>query len=120
MKAMLARYDLDEIIVIGEAGTDDQESGLDAVPLRHGSALYSADPASFSTYDLLLYRIALFADELTQDRKEDDERLSGEAREKLARFIQRFQEENDELKDRKFNRLFDLLAQNDQIYERFG
>ena len=119
MKAMLARYDLDEIIVIGEAGTDDQESGLDAVPLRHGSALYSADPASFSTYDLLLYRIALFADELTQDRNEDDERLSGEAREKLARFIQRFQEENDELKDKKFNRLFDLLAQNDQIYERF-
>ena len=119
IKAMLARYDLDEIVVIGETGTCDQESGLASVPLRQGSALYSADRDALSTYDLLLYRLALYADELSPRRKGEDELLPKEVREKLASFVRKYQEENDGLKDKKFNRLFDALAQNNEAYERF-
>ena len=120
IKAALARFHIDEVIVIGEAGTcNHQENGLTSVPLTHGRSLYSADKASFSTYDLLLYRLAMYADELAPDHKEQDELLLEEAREKLIRFIQKYQEDTADLKDRKFNRLFDALAQDDQAYARF-
>ena len=119
IKAMLARYDIDEIVVIGEPGTCEKERSMTSVPLRYGSSLYSSDMTSLSTYDLLLYRIAQYTDELSTDPREKDKYVPEEIREKLIHFIQTFQEKNSELKDRKFNRIFDALAQNDQLYKSF-
>ena len=42
-----------------------------------------------------------------------------ETREKLIQFIKDFQEGDAELKSQKGNRLFDALAMNDELYERF-
>ncbi|MBQ9606371.1 MAG: hypothetical protein IJV16_04270 [Lachnospiraceae bacterium] len=119
IKAMLARYDIDEIIVIGGAGAYDKEDNLDPVPLTNGRALYSADISSLSAYALLQYRIAQHADELTADDSKADGCLSGEVREKLIRFIRDYQDGNDGFKTKKLNRLFDELSQNDQICDSF-
>lgn len=119
IKAVLSRYDIDEIVVIGGAGSHDKEDELKPVALRHGRTLYSENKASLSAYALLQYRIARYADELPQDREEEDALLPGEAREKLIQFIREFQEGNPALKNVKLNRLFDVLAQDDGIRESF-
>ncbi len=119
IKAILARYDIDEIIVIGENCSYDEKDDLNPVPIKRGSALYSKEKESFSTYRLLQYRMAQFADELDLDLKAEAERLPEELRGKLIRFFRDFQEQNAELKNKKFNRLFDAIVQSDQIYESF-
>ena len=119
IKAVLARYDIDEIIVIGGDGAYDGKDKPDsAIPLRQGRSLYSEDKASFSTFRLLMYRIAQYADEMVSDRKEE-ELLPADVREKLTGFIQDFHAGSAELKEIKFNRLFDVLSQNDQICDEF-
>jgi len=119
IKAMLARYDIDEVIVIGEDGSFDEKDELNSVPLRNKDSLYSGDRASFSTYRLLLYRLAQYADELTLDQKQEEELQPEEVRERLSRFIQDYQEGKPELREIKFNRLFDALSQSRQSYEDF-
>ena len=119
IKAVLARYDIDEIIVIGGDGAYDEKDKPDsAIPLRQGRSLYSEDKASFSTFRLLMYRIAQYADEIVPDRKEE-ELLPADVREKLTGFIQDFHAGSAELKEIKFNRFFDVLSQNDQICDEF-
>ena len=117
IKAVLARHRIDEIIVIGGTGSLDEKDELDSVSIRQGSSLYSEDRASYSTYRLLRYRIAQYADELNSDQKAEEELLPGDVREKLARFLQEYPEKNNGLENKKFNRLFDTLAQSDQSYE---
>lgn len=119
IKAMLARYDIDEIIVIGEAGAYGKEDNLAPVFLTNGKGLYSADVSSLSAYALLQYRIAQHADELTAGDTEADAYLSGEVKEKLIRFIRDYQDGNDALKTKKLNRLFDALSQNEQVCDSF-
>ena len=119
IKAMLARHSIDEVIVVGAASSYHQGDDLKPAPLSQGSALYSADRASLSTYALLRLRLAQYADELTLDQKEEDALLPEETREKLIRSIQDFQQGDAGLKTKRLNRLFDALAQNDQAYGRF-
>ena len=119
IKAVLARHAIDEVIVIGTDDTYDEEDDLKPASLTDTSTLYSADKLPSSTYGMLRYRLAGYADELPFDRKEADGHLSGEEQEKLIRFIRDYQEENPGLKTKKLNRLFDVLSQNDQICENF-
>lgn len=118
IKAALARYNIDEIIIIGGANTYNKEEELKPFSLSQGSELYSADKATLSSYGVLRYRIAQFADELSLDRKAEEERLPPETREKLIRFIRNFQENDPELKNSKPNRLFDAFAQNGELWAR--
>lgn len=119
IKAALARYNIDEIIIIGGANAYDAGDDLKPFPLRQGNALYSADKATLSSYSLLRYRIVQFADELSLDRKAEEERLPPETREKLIRFIEDFQAGDPNLKNSKPNRLFDALSQDSQLWARF-
>ena len=119
IKAMLARFKIDEIYVICGARAYDERDDLKPASLRDGNALYSADKASLSTYGLLKYRLAQYAEELALDQEAADGRLTGEAREKLIRFVRDFQERDEGLKNRRLNRLFDAIAQDGRIYERF-
>ena len=119
IKAMLARFDLDEIIVIGAAGVYDREDELEPLRLTDGKSLYSSDKSSLSTYGLLRYRLAQHADEINLDSKEEESRITGDMREKLIRFIDDYREKNEELKNKKLNRVFDALSQNDRIYDDF-
>ena len=117
IKAMLAKYKIDEIIVIGGDNTYHKGEDLKAFALSHGSTLQSADQAELSTYGLLQTRIAQYADEVAPNRKEDA-LIPKETQEKLIRFVQDFREGDDGLKGKKFNRLFDEIAQNSQAWER--
>ena len=119
IKTVLSAYDIDEIVVIGGAGSCGEGDELGAVGLRHGSALQPSDKAPLSAYGLLQYRIAQYAEGQARDRNDEAESLPEEAREKLSGFIRGFREGNAELKSREPGRLFDELAQNDRLCESF-
>ena len=119
IKAILARYPIDEVIVIGSDGSYDSKDDLATLFLFDGKNLYSADRASLSAYRLLRYRIAQYADEKALEQEAEDALLPEDTRGKLIRFIQEFHEKTPELKNSKFNRLFDALSQSDQLYEDF-
>ena len=119
IKAVLSRYEIDEVIVIGGAGSWDEGDDQGPVALRHGSTLQPSDKSPLSTYGLLQYRIAQYAAGPAHERKEGDEKLPEETREKLIRFIGEFRERNTDLKTGELSRLFDELAQNDRLCENF-
>ena len=119
IKAVLARYQIDEIDILGDANTCDKEDEMKAVSLSHENVRYSGDGAPLSTYDLLLSRIVRYADGLTDDPKADEEYMPAEMQQKLIRYIQDFQSADAELKALAPDQLFDAIAQNDQAYERF-
>ena len=119
IKAVLARHSIDEVIVIGAADAYDERDERNAVRLGDGSSLYSEDRMSFSSYRLLRYRLAQYADELNLDEEAEEKLLPEEMREKLTRFVREYQEKSPELKEAKFNRLFDAISQSGQAYEDF-
>ena len=118
IKAVLSRYDIDEVIVIGGGGVHGGDD-LKDVPLSCGSAFYSEDKASLSAYKLLLCRMAQYADELTPEQDAQNNRLPEELRGRLIRFTEDFREKTPELNARKPNRLFDVFSQDDQLYQSF-
>ena len=119
IKAILSRYAIDEVIVIGGDGAYDEKDELASVPLLHGKSLYSEDKTSLSAYSLLRYRLAQHADEVNLEQEAETELLPEETRGKLIRFVQDYHAGSAELKGRKFNRLFDALSQDTPIYEDF-
>ena len=119
IKAVLARHSIDEVIVIGAADAYDERDERNAVRLGDESSLYSEDRMSFSAYRLLRYRLAQYADELNLDEEAEEKLLPEEMREKLTRFAREYQEKSPELKETKFNRLFDAISQSGQAYEDF-
>ena len=119
IKAVLSRYNIDEIIVIGAAGSFDEGDELEQVPLKGGSTLNASDRASASTYGLLRDRLSQYADGLAPSQQQEEESLPEEVREKLMRFIQDFREKNPELKTKELSRLFDELAGSDRLCENF-
>lgn len=119
IKVVLARHNIDDIYIIAQPDASDSNEDLTPVHLRHGRSLYSSDRSLFSTYHLLQYRLALFADELDPDLKNENDLLPEDVRKKLIPFIQDFQEKNAAHLNEKYNRLFDLLSNNDKILETF-
>ncbi len=119
IKAVLSRYAIDEIIVIGGDGAYDKEDEQTSFPLLQGKRFYGEDKSALSAYSLLRYRLAQFADEVNLEQKEEGELLPNETRGKLVRFIEDYHAASADLKDKKFNRLFDALSQNDQSCEDF-
>ena len=116
---ILSRFPMDEIIVIGEEGSSDGGNEGKPVRFRDAGALYSADPRSLSAYDLYRLRIAQYIDELSPEQEAYDALLPEEERTKLIGFIQSFQEKHSKRETKQINRLFDELARNPQLYEKF-
>ena len=119
IKAVLSCHNIDEIIVIGESSSYDEEDELSLVSLGHGKAPDSADKASLSTYALLRNRLAKYNGDLSPAQTEENKGMPTEVQEKLIHFINDYQERDPELKTKEFNRLFDVLNQNSQICEKF-
>jgi hypothetical protein len=119
IKAVLAQHVIDEIVVIGGAGSYTEGEDLTPVDIRHGRAMYNADRMSLSTYGLLQRRIAQYEDESAPNQNEAEENLPEEMREKLISFIREFRESDPELKNVEGDMLFDVLAQSDKTYENF-
>ena len=119
IKVVLARHPIDDIYIIGNTDTSYSSEESGTVSIRYGKNLYSEDSEKFSTYQLLQYRLAQFADEVNRDQKEEDRLLPEEVRGKLTSFIQKYQEDNAATLGGKFNRLFDVLSTNEKIYADF-
>ena len=119
IKAALSQHEIDEIIVIGGAGSYAEGDDMGPVVLSQGSNINSSDKSLLSTYGLLLHRIAQFAGGMTRNSDDEEDSMSAEIREKLIRFIRDFREGNTELKSDEPGRFFDELAQNDTVGENF-
>lgn len=119
IKAMLASRHIDEIVVLCEEGAFDERDNLKSAPLRLGRSLYDEKNNALSTYRLLLRRLSRYVDCESPELREEEALLPEETREKLARFIQAFQENRPELKEIELNRLFDALSRNNEIYTAF-
>lgn len=118
-KLILARFPIDEILVID--GEGDPEGGNQADPLRvkEANALYSAEPGSLSAFDLYRSRIAQYIDEMSLEQQAYDKLLPEEARSKLIDFIRDFQEKHSQQEMKRINRFFDELARDRPLYEQF-
>ena len=120
-KYLLAKYDIDEIVVSGKKSTFDEGDDLRPLYLRDGNSFYSSEIQFLSTYSLYRYRIAQYIDEVTIDQQEYSELFSPEEQEKAIAFIEDFLKNTstpDNLK--RLNRLFDDLTSNSEYFEQFS
>ena len=118
-KYILARFPIDEIIVIGENGS--AAGGEDGKPLRlkDASALSSEDQETLSAFDLYRSRIAQYINETSLEQQACDALLTEADREKLAGFVRSFQEQYSEQDPKRLNRFFDELACSKKLFARF-
>ena len=118
-KYVLARFPIDEILIIGEEGSTDDGNNMKPVRLKEARALYSENPASLSALDLYRFRLAQYIDELSREQQAYDALLPEEERVKLTDFIGNFLEKNSKQEMKRLNRFFDELACSRQFYEQF-
>ena len=118
-KFILARFPIDEILVIGDEMSDEDESGMKPFPLKDAGELYSADPHTLSPFGLYRSRIAQHLNEQSLEQQTYDALLPEEERAKLIAFIKGFQERNSRREIKRLNRLFDELASDPQLYNQF-
>ena len=117
-KYILARFPIDEILVIGEEVSSDDAEGRKPLRLKDANA-YSTDPASLSAFGLYRSRLAQYIDELSMEQQAYDTLLPEEERTKLIDFVRSFQEQRSKQEPKRLNRLFDELARSRPLYEQF-
>ena len=115
-KYILARFPIDEIIVIGDA--DDAEK-LEPRPLKDAGDLDAAGPGTLSPFDLYRSRMAQYIGEVSLEQQAYDALLPEAERAKLIDFIRDFQEKNSQRDMKRLNRLFDELSSDKPLYQRF-
>lgn len=118
-KYVLARQPVDEIIALGRKLSFDKGDDGRLIALREGKTFYTADMNKLSTYSLFRYRIAQYIDELKIEQQDLLELLSKEEQDKVIAFIKKFYFDTATDEFRKFNRFFDELAQDEELFKRF-
>ena len=117
-KYILAKYPIDEILVIGEEKYADGESDQISIRLKDAGTPDSVNPQELSAFDLYKVRIAQYINETTSMQQAFDALLPEEDRLKIIDFIRDFQEKYSEQETKRLNRFFDELARSRQLYER--
>jgi hypothetical protein len=118
-KYILSRFPIDEILVIGDEMSLDNENSLKPFRLMDAGELYSAEPQTLSPFGLYRSRLAQALGEQSLEQQVCNALLPEEEREKLAAFILDFQEQNSQREPKRLNRLFDELAHNRQMFGQF-
>lgn len=118
-KFILARYPIDEILVLGEEGASGSAGAMEPIRLRDAGDLYDAAPGSLSAFDLYRSRIAQYIDEISLEQRAYDALLPEEERAKLIAFIQDFQQQFSERETKRLDRFFDELSCSRPLYEKF-
>lgn len=118
-KYILSRFPIDEILVIGDEMSLDNENSLKPFRLMDAGELYSAEPQTLSPFGLYRSRLAQALGEQSLEQQVCNALLPEEEREKLAAFILDFQEQNSQREPKRLNRLFDELAHNGQMFGQF-
>lgn len=85
-KYILARYPIDEILVLGGEGASDNGNKTQPLRLKDAGALCSSEPGSLSGFDLYRLRIAQYIDERNPEQQAYDALLPEEERAKLIDF----------------------------------
>lgn len=118
-KFILSQFPIDEILVIGEEGSSGDVDFRKSIRLRDASTSYADGTASLSAFSLYQYRIAQYIGEMNLEQQAYDTLLPEEVHAKLIDFVHNFQDKYSEQEIKRLNRLFDELARNRQLYERF-
>lgn len=118
-KYILARFPIDEILVIGDESASDDGDKLKPHRLKDAGDLPSAEPGSLSPFELYRSRLAQYIAEQSLEQQAYDRLLPEEERSKLIDFIQDFQEKYSRQETKRLNRLFDELAGDSQLNQRF-
>lgn len=115
-KYVLARFPIDEILVIGNEADPD---GGKPFRLKDATAPDPADPKALSAIGLYRSRLAQYINELNPEEQAYDALLPEEQRLKLIEFIRGFLEQYSEQETKRLNRFFDELSRNRPLYEKF-
>lgn len=119
-KFVLAKYPVDEILTLGRKLTFDEGDDGRLIELREGKNFYTADIRDLSTYSLFRYRIAQYIDELKIEQQDLGLLLDEEAQKKTIAFIRDFYRSHGiQETDKKYNRFFDVLTKNMDMFEEF-
>ena len=119
-KFILSRFPIDEILVIGEEGSNEEGDSKKTFRLKDGSSLYSEDQLTLSAFNLYRSRIAQYIDELSLEQKAYDSLLPEEVKLKIIDFIRDFQEKNSKRETKRLNRFFDELSGSRQLFQQFS
>lgn len=118
-KYILARFPIDEILVVGEDEAAADHSKMKPLRLKDAGDLYAANPETLSAFDLYRRRIAQYIDELKPEQQAYDALLPEEERTKITDFIRSFQEKHSKQETKRLNRFFDELACDRSLYAQF-
>lgn len=115
-KYMLANYDIDEIVTFGTKSTFDEGDDLVPIVLKEGKSFYASDTNSLSTYSLLRYRLAEYIDEIDIEKQDLRDLVDTEVQDRLEDFLKKFfREKVNTDGNHKFNKFFDILAQDKNL-----
>lgn len=116
-KYVLAQHEIDEIVAIGRKMTFDEGDDGRLIELREGKSFYTSDIRDLSTYSLYRYRIAQFIDELKIEQQDIMELLSPEEQARASAYIDDLYRSG--VFQGKYNRIFEELARDRDLYARF-
>lgn len=118
-KYILARFPIDEILVIGDDEAMDVGSSLAPSALKDAKDLYSADSEKLSPFDLYRCRIAQYIDEISLEQQTYEALIPQEERGKFTGFVQSFLDQHSKQEVKRLNRFFDELASSRTLYAQF-
>ena len=117
-KYILARFPIDEILVIGVAEAPEGAEEGKSMRLKDWGASGTVDREPLSAFGLYCTRLAQYINELNPEQEAYNALLPEEKRPKLIEFINDFMEKNSERETKRLNRFFDELACNPPLWEK--
>ena len=117
-KLILSFIPMDEIIVIGQSYSPDDEN--ESTVLNEGKAFLSSDLNSISDYHFLQYRLAQFFEDISAEQADMNSLLNAKEREQTIRFLHTyFREQVNQDGNKKPSRLFHYLMSDASLWEDF-
>ncbi|MBR3347504.1 MAG: hypothetical protein IKG37_10535 [Solobacterium sp.] len=117
-KYILAEVDIDDIIVLGAGRTYDEGQELKHVVLREWSDYAVNDTKDLSEYSFLQYRIAQFIDGLDMEAIDVLEDMDPDRAQELYGYYEKFCQSISDEEGYKPERVFHMIAQNENLYNR--
>ena len=116
-KYMLATTQIDEIVVVGSEMMSTSEEDTKPICLRDGMPSSAVSLDNLSRYDLLLYRLIEYMDDIRAESQDIDALISREEGEMILACVRGFFDDRlPDVKD-KPSRYFHLLAQDKDLLE---
>lgn len=115
-KYVLARYDVDEIIALGNWPAFDENDSSE-IMIRDGMDYFTSDLGGLSAFSLFNYRLAQYLDDLRIDEQDLADLIEPDKQAKIVGFVNGFCKSGEEAN--RLSRLFEDLAVDKTLYQKF-